>query len=325
MILLVYKYKPMSILADHQYTLQQYYDISNMIEIPELSADVISKINNLAQLVGAPTYKKTPVFKHRNNRRRPSHNTRTTITADDWEAMRNFKTTILDKPKDGIDTEIESIRSALNKLTETNYNDIYNSISVILTRVLAMDVDKNQLEKVGVSIFEIGSINKFWSELYAKLYKDLIAKFPIMMEIYQKNFQSFMTLFDSIRSVNAEENYDLFCQVNLENEKRRALSSFFVHLMNNGTIKTYEIMQIILKLRERFLSSMMNAEKKNVVGEIAENICIIISNGLDGLQEEEQWDTIEDFVRVVSEMSIKDQLGVSTKTIFKFMDLYDEL
>ena len=317
----------MSILADHQYTLQHYDAISNTSNIPELSADVISKINNLAQLVGAPTYKKTPVFKHRhNNRRRPQHsNVRTSITADDWEAMRNFKTTILDKPKDGIDTEIESIRSALNKLTATNYNDISDTISVILTRVLTMDVDKNQLEKVGVSIFEIGSINKFWAELYANLYKDLIAKFPIMMEIYQKNFQSFMSLFDSIRSVNAEDNYDLFCQVNLENEKRRALSSFFVHLMNNGTIKTYEIMQIILKLRERFVSNMMDAEKKNEVGEIAENLCIIISNGKSCLQDEERWDTIENFIKEASEMSPRDNPGVSTKTSFKFLDLYDEM
>ena len=84
-------------------------------------------------------------------------------------------------------------------------------------------------------------------------------------------------------------------------------------------------MQIILKIRERFLSSMMITEKKNVVGENAENLCIIISNGLDSLQEEEQWNTIEDFVKVVSEMTAKDQPGVSTKTVFKFMDLYDEI
>ena len=62
-----------------------------------------------------------------------------------------------------------------------------------------MNVDKKELEKVGESIFEIGSINKFWSELYANLYKDLIEKFPIMMEIYQNNFKTFMTLFDTIR------------------------------------------------------------------------------------------------------------------------------
>jgi hypothetical protein len=317
----------MTLLANRQYNLHKYIDISNSGDIPELSEDVIKKINNLAQLVGAPTYKKTPVFKHRQStRRRQQNNNRiATITADDWEAMRNFKTTILDKPKEGIDTEMKSIRSSLNKLTASNYDEICVEIGNILSHVLTMNVDKSELEKVGVSIFEIGSINKFWSELYANLYKDLIEKFPIMMEIYQNNFKTFMTVFDTIQSINAEEDYDLFCKINLENEKRRALSSFFVHLMNNDTIKVYEIMQIIIKLRTKFIALMNNKEKINEVGEIAENLCIIVRNGINSLRTNEHWSELEDFIKMVSELSVRDCLGVSTKTIFKFMDLYEEI
>ena len=126
----------MTILADHQYNLHKYLEISHSGDVPELTEDVVQKINTLAQLVGAPTYKKTPVFKQRAHaRRRQGSNSRTIITADDWEAMRNFKTTILAKPKEGIDTEIESIRSALNKLTATNYTEILDSIGDILGRV----------------------------------------------------------------------------------------------------------------------------------------------------------------------------------------------
>jgi len=317
----------MAILADHQYDLHKYLDVSHSGDILDLSEDVIEKINGLAKLVGAPTYKKTPVFKHRahvRKRQYPNGN-RATITADDWEAMRNFKTTVFAKPKEGIDTEIKSIRSALNKLTATNYEEITEAIGNILSRVLIMDVDKKELAKVGESIFEIGSINKFWSELYANLYKDLIEKFPIMMEIYQNNFKTFMTLFDNIRFINAEEDYDLFCSINLENAKRRALSSFFVHLMNNGTIKSYEIMHIIVKLREKFITNMNDSDKKNEVGEIAENLCIIIRNGAKLLRGEAQWATLEDFIKMVSEISSREKMGVSTKTVFKFMDLYEEL
>ena len=134
-----------------------------------------------------------------------------------------------------------------------------------------------------------------------------------------------MTLFDSIRYVNSEEDYDLFCNINLENEKRRALSSFFVHLMNNGTIEACEIMEIIISLRQTFIGHMDIGDKKNEVGEIAENICIIIRNGLSILQNEENWDELEEFIKMVSEISAREKAGVSTKTVFKFMDLYDEL
>ena len=130
----------MAILADHQYNLHKYLDVSHSGAVPELTEEVIGKINKLAQLVGAPTYKKTPVFKHRAHARKRSYpnGNRVTITADDWEAMRNFKTTVLSKPKEGIDTEIESIRSALNKLTATNYEEITETIGNILSRVLTI-------------------------------------------------------------------------------------------------------------------------------------------------------------------------------------------
>ena len=43
------------------------------------------------------------------------------------------------------------------------------------------------------------------------------------------------------------ENYDLFCEVNKENEKRRAMSCFFVHLMNNGVISKGDIYTLMNK------------------------------------------------------------------------------
>ena len=58
-----------SILADHQFTLDDFNKINNRIN-PEdnyLSTTVIQSINRLAALVGAPTYQRTPVFKNKNN------------------------------------------------------------------------------------------------------------------------------------------------------------------------------------------------------------------------------------------------------------------
>ena len=318
----------MPILTDHQYSLDDFNRFSNMWDIYPPPEDIIQKINNLAKLVGAPTYKKTPVFKqhyNRNGRKRRGDSTRMMITADDWEAMRNFKPTVLAKPKDGIDVEIESVRCQLNKLTASNYSKIYETIILILSRVLEMNVEKRALEKVGISIFEIGSINKFWSKLYADLYKDLIDKFPIMRIIYERNVKSFISLFESIRYVDAEDDYDLFCTINSENEKRRALSSFFVHLMNNGTIKVEEIINIIKKLISRFELSMKDENQVNKNNEIGENLIILIKNGVEVLQDNVYWDTMEAFVKNISEMSAKNYPGISTKTIFKFMDLFDEL
>ena len=59
----------MAILADRQYTLAAFADIirekSSEFDLPGATVNVI---NNLAQLVGAPSYQKTPVFKKREPR-----------------------------------------------------------------------------------------------------------------------------------------------------------------------------------------------------------------------------------------------------------------
>ena len=106
------------ILADHQYNLNSFYKISKEKEYAELSDSIINIINRLSEKVGAPTYKKTPVFKTRtkgevvgskssggvrNRRRNERKKTRAVITAEDLETIRNFKTTKLEKSEEKVD------------------------------------------------------------------------------------------------------------------------------------------------------------------------------------------------------------------------------
>ena len=84
-----------SILADSQYTLEQFKTRESLGNIPELDKDVIEKINKLAKRVGAPSYQKTPVFKRSNHYQKKLK--KENISNEDWEAIRNFKTTKLEK------------------------------------------------------------------------------------------------------------------------------------------------------------------------------------------------------------------------------------
>ena len=99
-----------------KYFKEREKNIENLQNI--LSDKTIEIINNLAQHVGAPEYQRTPIFKKEDKfKRRP--NTQST-TIEDWEAMRNFKPTVLAKSEEDIDKEINEIRILLNKITN-NY------------------------------------------------------------------------------------------------------------------------------------------------------------------------------------------------------------
>ena len=239
--------------------------------------------------------------------------------------MRNFKTTELNKTADGIEKEMENIRSQLNKITAKNYADIRGEIIKILKRVVEMEAKEDELERVGASIFEIGSVNTFWSKLYANLYKDLLENFPIMNQIYRRNFDTFIQLFNNIRYVDSEKDYDLFCEINKENEKRRAMSCFFGHLMNDGVISKGDIYTLINNLICKFKDYMEKEGYKNEVNEIGENLVVLIGNSADTMSGDDEWGAIEKFAEEISIISHKNYSSMTSKTIFKFMDLMDDL
>ena len=314
-----------AILADHQYTLNDFKRVS-LNNNYEISDETITVVNKLATLVGAPTYKRTPVFTKPIMRRERPRRAKVTITASDWEEMRNFKVTELKKNEDGIEKKIDDIRNLLNKITSKNFDSIKTNIIDMLNNIISSDVDKNELLKVGESIFEIGCMNKFWSKLYADLYKELMESFPVMRDICMQNFNSFSTLFDNIRYVS-EENYDEFCLVNKENNKRRAISSFFVHLMKEGVIEASKIANIIVNLSEKFIEYIKTDGMKNQVDEISENLFILIKEGIDTIESnnslEEIHEKITTFVSDVTSFKTKDYKSFTSKTLFKFMDLVE--
>jgi len=318
-----------SILADHQYDLR-HFPHANQININKfLDQNTIDIINKLASLVGAPSYQKTPVFKHARARTRPPRQ-RQVISGADWAEIRNFKTTELTKKEEGVDKDIDELRGLLNKLTSNNYDDMEKQIMQSLTTIIGKNCKEEDLEKIGEAIFEIGSINKFWSALYAKLYKTILGTFPAMNDIYKKNFNNFLSLFKNIRYISAEEDYDEFCKVNKENEKRRSVGSFFVHLMNNDVIKEIAIFELIEQLKIKMIDLMDIEGKKEEVAEFSENIVILINSGKEKLEASTidtafGWDECVEFIEEMTKKNVKNHVSLSNKVVFKFMDLEEDI
>lgn len=325
-----------SILADHQYTLDDFHKIHNRLK-PEdinLTSEVIAAVNRLAALVGAPTYQRTPVFKNNSqnqggggHRREQRRRQKVTITANDWEEMRNFKTTKLDKAEEGTEKKLDDLRTLFNKMTSKTYDGQQDKIKALLKEIIESNPPESDLLKIGESIFEIGSMNKFWAELYAKSYRGLIDVFPLMNSICQKSFDTFLDLFNNIRHIEAEEDYDKFCEINKENSKRRALSSFFVQLMKQNVIIPDKVIGLIDILIGKFKSYIDQDNKKNEVDEIVENLVAMIGPGFDCIEQydSEKSEQIKEFVGESASLKARDHISLSSKTVFKFMDLDDEI
>ena len=309
-------------LSSCQYTLSDFKNKENSGNIPELEALVIEKINKLANRVGAPSYQKTPVFKRYNYNKKKKVNEN--ISSDDWETIRNFKTTSLNKNMEGLEAQMDKIRSYLNKLTNDNYNDISNEIKLVIKDIVDQN-EENYLSKIGVSIFEIGSANRFLSKVYVKLYKELIDTYPIMKNVCTSNFNSFNTLFETFDYCDANENYDKFCDITKQNEKRKALSKFLMICVEYGIIEIDSMEKIILDFLNKINKYILEKDKENAVDEIVANLAIMILSSVSVFQKMNSRSKIFKDIEILSTLNVKQHPGLSNKTLFKFLDIIEEL
>jgi hypothetical protein len=238
----------------------------------ELPAETVRIISELALEVGSPDYVKTPVFQKRENpmkveisddtssggggfKKRRGGNKGMEISDGDWETIRSFQTTKIEE-RDGIACEIDNIRSYLNKITDKNYTDLCSRICELIGGVVSRTSE--DIKQVSSAIFDIASTNRFYSKIYADLYTEIIKNYDVMKDSFEDSLSKFSELFNTIEYVDPKVDYDKFCRVNKDNEKRKALGMFFINLSINGVIPkltVYNITRTLLLQIYRFIFS----------------------------------------------------------------------
>jgi len=304
--------------------------------IPE---DTVTIINYLTSEIGSSAFITNPVFQKNEHlhgetmftankgRGRNKKNSKFSESNDeDWENLRSFHSTTI-KQSSGIDGHIDNLRSNLNKLTDKTYQDIRTKIFDILdTIVNSSDFNETTWTQVSTVIFDIASTNKFFSKIYADLYSDLFLKYEFMRSVFEESFNKFIELFAVIEYINPEENYDKFCKINKDNEKRKALSVFFINLMINGIIDKSKISKLLKTLLVQISEYVVVADKKNEVDELIENVALLYRKDLidcDSKDESLLIDelSITEFITKLANTKVQKDKSLSNKTIFKCMDL----
>jgi hypothetical protein len=323
-----------------KYTLNDFNNIIFNGFNYELPPDVLNMISELALEVGSPNYVKTPVFKKKDNpmktepitningaiKKKRSNKNMEVFNDGDWDSLRSFQTTKIEQNV-GIDAKIDLIRSYLNKMSDKNCTDVTNNIVSVIEEMIANNIDSNDMLKVSSTIFTIASTNRFYSKIYADLYSDLIRKYEIMRETFEKSFDTFLELFNHIEYVDPIVDYNSFCRINKDNEKRKSLAAFFINLMNNGIIDKAKIISITRNLMNQIYNFILEENKKNEVDELTENIALLYKKEMydknDVSYEKIDGLTILQVIEKLAHSKVKDYKSLTNKTVFKFMDMIE--
>lgn len=317
------------------YTLQDFNTIIFNGFNFTLGDEIIQKINELATQVGSPTYIKTPVFQKKDRSAEsaapPSSNTK---RRRDTTKYNNYPNTDHDKifnatkivHKTGLAGDIDLIRSYLNKITDRTFTDMKSNIIGILDKLIQENIiTQQELMQISTYLFEFASTNRYFSKLYADLYTELVNKYECMKQTLDESFNSFLNLFINIEYVDPDVNYDEFCRINKINEKRKSLSTFYINLCANNMLPRNKLVELTYNMILRVMEYIPMADKKSHVDEYTENIAILFNRGEYAKVTDKMIDgkTIMETIQMLATSKPKTYPGLSSKCIFKYMDLID--
>ena len=256
-------------------------------------------------------------------------------TDEMWEHTPQFKATVIVK-KEGTEKTMNEIRICLNKISAKNYETNRDIIIQLINNVLDIhntqteeesnEAKTTDIQKIAHTIFDIASTNKFFSEIYAQLYKELMEKFTMFGDILNSFLDRFTENMKNIKYVDPNTNYDEYCNYNKTNDSRKAMSVFIVNLMKKGVLPIELVLNLIIDTQKILFEYLEEVNRTNDVDEITENVFLLITTSSAELKNEELWKTIiMENVKTLSQYKAKDKPSISSRAIFKYMDIVEKL
>lgn len=307
-----------------RYSLADFENIINNGIEYTLEHHVINIIQQLADQVGAPEYVRTPQFSRNDvtSSSRPSRKDRQSTQDENSGMSTHFMTS--NRPKsEGIDVSIDLIRKILNKITAKTYTELFPTLLEELDKLSSLNDD--EMTKIGGLILSIVGETSFYSDMYAKLYAILHTKYPFLRNTLSGLIGSFKHHIEEITYCNPDINYDVFCKNNKENIRRKSIAVFFVNLVKEGIVGIEQVCDIIEYIQKNIASKLNIENHREIIDELSEISGDMIIAGKDILTISERWENIVEFAETISKMKVKDHQSLSTKAIFKHMDVLDAI
>jgi hypothetical protein len=345
------------------YSLSDFTDISNKGFDVILPNATVKLINELSKLVGSPNYIKTPVFTKRESsgevdkKRRRQRNKPSDGSTDGWSPSStsegfkrvspesNIGANIVFNPtgplikKGGANaTPIQLVRPLLNKFGGSNTNKtVKTELFAVLNDIFESDITQEEMTILMNQIIEIVSGNIFYSDIYARLFSEMIDLYPTFTDTLETLFSKYLESYTRIQLVDPKKDYDLFCNMNKMNDRRKALTTFYVNLYKLDKLTQCSMLSTIKSLNEMIRDNLYNIESTQLVVELIENIFIfmnpssrlyiasrdVIIHPTTDIEDGEVSISICDYIIKLSEASPKLYPGMNTKSLFKLKDLVD--
>jgi hypothetical protein len=219
-------------------------------------------------------------------------------------------TEILKKTTINKQDDISQIFKILNKLTDKNYDKLKPELFKIIENINNLE----EITKITELIFKIASSNIFFSNIFSKLYFELIQIKKEFYNVFQERFDIHTQGIYNLNYVDPNINYDEYCLYIKRVEYLKSSLTFFINLMKHNICSLDNIVELCERLQNELLSNKATTEQNE---EYINNIYIIIKECIDYLIFHNKMETIYENINKIK------SLNISKKINFKCMDIID--
>jgi len=300
------------------YSIEQFTDIASNLHKHVLTEDVLSVYDKLLKELNI----NTRIVEHEQKDKRykrPKNNKQELLTSGKVVEFKQKETV----EKTDYEKIMVNIRGSLNKLSLKNYDTQSELLKSYLDEISGLN-DESYLMECSSYLFDVASKNKFYSELYANLYIELSNIYPIFEERKEQFIVDCMDSLDTIIYVDESQDYEGFCKNNKQNDIRRSMNTFLIHLYKKKQCNIQYVLKMITAILDKIDEKKTTASSEtHIIEELTENLFIYISELISELKEHTSWDAILNQITEYTKIKVSDYPGLTTRIKFKFMDMMD--
>jgi hypothetical protein len=299
------------------YSIEQFTDIASNLNKHVLPEDVLSVYDKLLKELNINT--RTVEYEQKDKRyKRPKNNKQELLTSGKVVEFKQKETV----EKTDYEKIMVNIRGSLNKLSSKNYDTQTELLRTYLDEISELN-DESYLMECSSYLFDVASKNKFFSEMYANLYIELSNIYPIFEERKEQFIVDCMDSLDTIIYVDESQDYEGFCKNNKQNDIRRSMNTFLIHLYKKKQCNIQCVLKMITAILDKIDANKTIASQTHIIEELTENLFIFISELIGELKEHTSWDAILNQITEYTKIKVSDYPGLTTRIKFKFMDMMD--
>jgi len=128
---------------------------------------------------------------------------------------------------------------------------------------------------------------------------------------------------DTITYIDETQDYEGFCKNNKQNDIRRSMNTFLIHLYKKKQCNIQCILKMTTAIFDKIEVNKNTASQVHVIEELTEILYIFISELICEFKQHTSWDIILNNLTEYTNIKVSDYPGLTTRIKFKFMDMMD--